>query len=334
MIWYEHNSNDIVISTRIRLARNLDRVPFPNALKDKKETTQKIKDAVFKSNSALAGLFTETDLDSLPKTEREALEEEHLISPQMINGTGQSVLISKDQTMSIMLMEEDHIRLQVILGGFALDEAWETANRVDDVMEESLGYAFDETFGYLTACPTNAGTGLRASVMMHLPALTMTKNMGRITTAANNLGLAVRGLYGEGSKSYGNLYQISNQVTMGVSEQEIIDKLKNIVNQIIDLEKQARETLSQNNKDTVADQLYRAYGILKYARAISSTEAKSLLSLVILGRNMGILPKEGKLTPVECMVLTEPACISKRAGRSLAPEERDKERATMIRENI
>ena len=330
MIWYENNNNDIVVSTRIRLARNLEGVPFPNALRDTQQTTEKIRDAILKSNSTLGKDFEFINLDELSDDQKHSLSEEHLISPQMLEGKGKSVLINKDKTMSIMLMEEDHIRLQIIKSGFAVEEAYETANRVDDVIEESVTYAFDEEFGYLTACPTNAGTGLRASVMLHLPALTMTDNIGRVITSATNIGIAVRGLYGEGTKAYGNLYQFSNQTTMGLSEQEILERLKKIVNQIIDMEKKARKNLLEQNNDSFTDKLFRSYGILKYAHSISSAEAKSLLSDVLLGQNLGILPKPGVLTPLECMVKTAPSFI----GANLTTGERDKKRAEFIRKNI
>jgi protein arginine kinase len=330
MIWYQNNNNDIAVSTRIRLARNIDGVPFPNALKDTAETTEKIKNSILNSNSTLGRDFDFIDLDKMSDNDKQSLAEEHLISPQMLDGKGKSVLINKDKTMSIMLMEEDHIRLQIIKSGLAIDEAYEIADKVDDVIEESVTYAFDEEFGYLTACPTNAGTGLRASVMLHLPALTMTDNINRVISSAANIGIAVRGLYGEGTRAYGNLYQFSNQITMGLSEREILDKLKNVVNQIIEMEKKARTSLLTQNKDQIEDKLFRSYGTLKYARTISSSEAKSLLSDVMLGQNLGIIPKDGKITPLECMVKISPSLI----GASLAPAERDHKRADFIRDNI
>jgi protein arginine kinase len=242
------------------------------------------------------------------------------------------VLVSKDKTMSIMLMEEDHIRLQIIKSGYALDEAYLEASRVDDVIEENVTYAFDSEFGYLTACPTNTGTGMRASVMLHLPALTMTENISRVISSANGLGIEVRGLYGEGTKAYGSLYQISNRITLGVSEEQSLEKLKNIVNQVVEMENKARKALEENSIDALSDKLYRSYGTLKYARSISSAEAKSLLSDVMLGQNMGIIPKDGKITPIECMVETEPALLC--GGKEIPPKARDKKRAEFIRENI
>lgn len=332
MIWYKNNNSDIVVSTRIRLARNLEKTPFPNALSDTAPVTEKIKNAVMASNSTLAKEFEFINLDTMPAVKKQALAEEHLISPVMCSGKGKSVMINKDKTMSIMLMEEDHIRLQIIKSGFDLDAAYETASRVDDVIEESVSYAFDKNFGYLTACPTNTGTGMRASVMMHLPALTMTENIGRVISSAASLGIEARGLYGEGTKAYGCLYQLSNRITMGLSEKEVIEKLKNIVGQIIDMENKARTALSENSADALSDKLWRSYGTLKYARCMSSSEAKSLLSDVMLGQNMGILPNEGKITPLECMVMTEPALVCD--GSEISAAERDKTRAEFIRENI
>lgn len=331
MIWYKDNNNDIAISTRIRLARNIDGIPFPQFLADKKTTSDKIKNAVLDSNSTLSKDFEVIELDAITPAKRRSLYEEHLISPAMLEGQGQSVLINKDRTMSCMIMEEDHLRLQVILSGFAVDEAYDTANRVDDVIEESLCYAFDDEFGYLTSCPTNAGTGLRVSVMLHLPALTATGKINGIISSASRLGIAVRGLYGEGSKAEGNLYQISNQVTSGLTEREILDKVKNIVNQITDLEKQEREDLYKSDPDGFEDKLWRSYGMLKYARSISSSEAKTLLSNVMLGRSMGILPKEG-ISPMECIIESEPSILS--GEKNLSPSERDKVRAEKLRSAV
>ena len=328
MIWYKDNNSDIVISTRIRLARNLDATPFPSALKDTSEVTQKIKDSILSSNSTLAKEFDFIDLDNTPTDEKERLREEHLISPQMVQGKGRSVMINKDKTMSIMLMEEDHIRLQIIEGGNKLKEAYETASRVDDVIEESLSYAFDNDFGYLTACPTNAGTGLRASAMLHHPALTMTNNIGRILASVSNMGIAVRGLYGEGTKAYGNLYQISNQVTMGLSEAEIIEKLNNVINQIVDAEEKTRKALAEKNSDYIKNKIMRSYGLLKYAYTMDSTEARELLSDVLLGQSMGILEK-GKISPLECMVNITPSFIG-----GTNPSERDRQRAKYLNDNI
>lgn len=330
MIWYKNNDN-IVISTRIRLARNLSNIPFPNALTDKKPTLEKIKNAI--NSSPKTNDLKEYNLDALSSTAKTALSEEHLISPQMVNSKNSLAFINDDKTVSIMVMEEDHIRLQVIMGGYSLDEAFKVANELDDALEEQLDFAFDEELGFLTSCPTNTGTGLRASVMLHLPALALTDNIGKIAASAGKLGITVRGFYGEGSKSSGNFYQISNQITAGESEEDIIKRVKNIVEQIINLEKQARESLLKNNNETnFCEKIYRSYGILKYTHCISSSEAKNYLSDVLLGQNMGIIKEHGLLSPMECIVRTEPAMLS--GSESLSPHDRDIKRAEIIRQNI
>lgn len=333
MIWFKEHNNDIVISTRIRLARNIKKYPFPNAMTDAqlKGAVSEIEAAVTGGNSTLSKTFKTMHMSELNEIERGELVEKHLISPSL--GKRASVMISDDECMSIMLMEEDHIRLQIIKGGFCIDEAWNLADKVDDVIEESVEYAFHKDFGYLTACPSNVGTGLRASVMVHLPALTMTNNMNRIISSASNLGIAVRGLYGEGSKAYGSLYQISNQITMGMSEEELIEKLKNIVGQIIEHEEKMREKLLKENKDELEDRVWRAYGTLKYARSMTSDEAKSLISDVILGVNMGIIKKEN-VNFMEIMIETEPSVLCKKAGVKLTAGERDKKRAENLRSSI
>ncbi len=334
MIWYNDLNDGIVISTRIRLARNLDKTPFPSSLAgDKKtEALKTLKASILQSNSTLSKEFNEFNLDALSDTEKVSMLEEHLISPQMLKGKGHCVLVNKDKTMSIMFMEEDHIRLQVIMGGYCLDEAFDLADKVDNVIEESVTYSFDEKFGYLTACPTNVGTGLRASVMMHLPGLTLTGNIARVLQSVSGVGISVRGLYGEGTNSEGCLYQISNSATLGLTEKEIIEKVKAIVSKISELEKQARDSLNSKHNTELCDKLYRSYGILKYARSVTSAEAKKMLSDVMLGQNMGIIPSDGNMTPLELIVKTAPSVLS--AGKELSPAERDTARAELIRENI
>ncbi len=328
MIWYKNNNSDIIISTRIRLARNLAEYPFPNALGDKSAALKKIKDAL-DTVPALSEQFEYSDLSKIDNARKQALAEEHLISFDMLDGTGKAAMISKDKTMSIMLMEEDHIRIQVIKPGECIREAFEDANNLDDALESKLDYAFDNEFGYLTACPTNVGTGMRASVMLHLPAIEATGNMERIMASASSLGIAVRGMYGEGSKAEGSMYQISNQGTSGISEADILASLENIVGQIVEMEKQARGTLAKNGADIIADKVYRSYGTLKYARKVSSSEAKALISDVMLGQNMGIIPNNNKMSPIEAIVMTEPAMIM--GSSVMTPDERDKRRAEVLR---
>lgn len=334
MLWYENKNNDIVVSTRIRLARNLKDTPFPMFMTEEAKTkaADKLTAALVDGNSAIAKDFEVYRLDDMSAADKTAMKEEHLISPDLIDKKGGRVLVNSDKTMSIMLMEEDHIRLQIIKSGYELESAYELADKVDDVIEENAEYAFDKDFGYLTSCPTNTGTGLRASVMMHLPALAMTNNIQRVLNSASNLGIAVRGLYGEGSRSAGDLYQFSNQITMGATEKEIIEKLKGITDQIIELEKQARESLMKENKTALEDRLWRSYGTLKYARTISSEEAKTLLSDVMLGINMGIIDSGANV--IELMIRSEPAQIMKSVGKNLDAAQRDTARAEMIRNRI
>ncbi len=329
MIWYKENNNDIIISTRIRLARNIKKYPFPNAMTSSQSeaAVSEIEAAVTGGNSTLAKTFKTLHLKDIDELKRGELIEKHLISRDL--GKSASVMISDDEIMSIMLMEEDHIRLQIIKGGLALDQAWSLADKVDDVIEENVEYAFSKDFGYLTACPSNTGTGLRASVMMHLPALTMTNSMDSIISSASNLGIAVRGLYGEGSKAQGSFYQISNQITMGMSEQELIEKLKNIVEQIAGHERKTRERLMNENEVAIKDRVLRSYGTLKYAYTLSSAEAKSLISDVILGVNMGIIENNG-INFLEMLIENEPYCLTNSAGKQLSAQERDILRAKNI----
>lgn len=329
MIWYKDNDN-IVISSRIRLARNLDDTPFPNALQDKKKTAERIKDAILKTEKTAD--FKEYNMGTLSGNAKIALSEEHMISPQLANSKDSIAFINSDKNVSLMVMEEDHIRLQVIMGGYSLDEAYSKANEIDDALQETLSFSFDEELGFLTACPTNTGTGLRASVMLHLPGLMMTDNISRIASSAGKLGIAVRGFYGEGSQAEASFYQISNQITAGESEEDIIKRVKNIVDQIINLEKQARESLLKEQNTAFCEKIYRSYGILKYTHSISSKEAKTYLSDVLLGQNMGIIKERGLLSPMECIVRTEPGMLS--GSEDLTPQERDSKRAEIIRNNI
>lgn len=334
MIWYKDDNDGIIISTRIRLARNIERTPFPRALKESERlaVTKKLADSIVKSNSTLSGDFELHMLDDLSAGQKQTMVEEHLISPQMTEGKDKAVLINRDKTMSIMLMEEDHVRLQVILGGYNLDKAYDLADKVDDVMEEALTYAYDEQFGYLTACPTNAGTGLRASVMMHLPALVLTGNIQKLLQSFSGMGITVRGAYGEGTNADGSMFQISNSITMGLSEKEIIERVKEVADKILQMEKQARELLKQKRSVEIADKIMRSYGVLKYAKRLTSAEAKSMLSNCLLGCNMGIITEKGKATPLELMIKSSPAMIS--PDGTMSAEERDIARADLIRENI
>lgn len=335
MIWYrEANDDAIVVSTRIRLARNISEYPFPNAIskEELEEAKGRIATAIAAERESI-GDFRRVNMSELDTLDRSVMLEQHLISSELVEKPEAAVLISADDEKSIMMMEEDHIRIQVIKSGFKLREAFDEASAVDDAIEKHLTPAFSEKYGYLTSCPTNTGTGLRASVMMHLPALTMTGNIDRIIKSASGLGLEVRGLYGEGSKAYGSLYQLSNRITLGISEQETLDKLESIAKQIKEREQEAQNMLKEKNE--VEDRLWRSYGTLKYARSISSREAKSLISDYMLGLEMGVIDEKIKQSPIELMVLTEPANIVKISGNGdIDSDKRDKKRAELIRSSV
>ncbi|WZL72671.1 protein arginine kinase [Clostridiaceae bacterium 35-E11] len=329
--------HDIIISSRIRLARNLEDYPFPVALtKTKsKDVFEEIHRAITAKESGSEETFDLFVLNEIAQLERQVLVEKHMISPYlMANFEKSAVLLNKDESISIMMNEEDHIRIQCLLPGFQLNEAWKIADQVDDVLEEKVKYAFDEKLGYLTSCPTNVGTGIRASVMIHLPALTMTGYINRILQAANQIGLAVRGIYGEGTEFVGNVFQISNQLTLGRSEEEIIGNLKDVTRQIIQKERDARSTLLTNSKMQLEDRIHRSFGILSNARILTSQECMKFLSDVRLGIDIGILKDVSIDNMNEIMVMTQPAYLQKIAEKNLTGNERDIRRANIVREKL
>lgn len=329
--WYlgEGDHNDIVISTRIRFARNIADYPFPVRLdnKSKIELNEKIRDSLNSKEK-----LNYIELKTLTRAEIVSLAERHIISPEFAsNSDGRALLISENEDISIMLCEEDHIRLQVMKPGLALNEAYEIADRIDSEINEKQEYAFDERLGYLTQCPTNLGTGMRASVMLHLPALTSKGRMGTLATTVSKLGLTLRGAYGEGSLAMGDLYQLSNQVSLGISEKAAIDNLKTITLQFAAQERVAREEMSKNI--VTEDAVFRAYGVLKSARILSTKEFMNLISKVRLGAVTGMIKTDLK-TINELMVSMQPATINAFVGRVLTPDERDIERAKIVRERI
>ena len=336
--WYETigKEGDVVLSTRIRLARNVAGIPFPARWSDAQatEVAGAVRDAISKGQAKLPASFEFLNLDNAPENSKRMLVEDHLMSGEMLQGKNKALLLSKQKNISIMIGEEDHIRLQVILPGLDLEEAYRMAELTDDVISESVSYAFDEEFGYLTRCPTNVGTGLRASVMLHLPALKMTGQINSLVGSAGKLGLTIRGLYGEGSDARGDLYQLSNQITLGISEAQTIEKLHNITHQIIDSERQARQRLLAQNPVALPDKLYRAFGTLRYARSMSSEECKSLLSEVRLGVSMGIIKEVDAKTITEFMVTAEPAHINDAMGGELSAQQRDKARSEIVRQAL
>ena len=331
-MWYKNNGEDkdVVMSTRIRLARNVKDIAFPPNY-----TEQQASEIADKVKAALSDeKFEFLNLDNAPELNCRALVEEHMISPQMLKGKNKSVLLSKDGDVSIMMGEEDHIRLQVIKAGLELKEAYKRADELDDRIGKNLTYAYHDEYGFLTKCPTNTGTGMRASVMLYLPALKMAGRMNMLIGEIGKMGLTMRGIYGEGSESKGDMYQLSNQITLGISEKDIIDKLDNITNQIIRTERELRDKIYASNKDELTDEVYRAYGTLKYAKKLSSSECSSLLSTLKLGVCLNIVDKTDLDKINELIVLTEPAHICLEKGEEMSAQMRDKCRAELVNEKI
>lgn len=336
MSWINENGpySGIVMSSRIRIARNIAGLPFPSIASI--ETSQKVVDMVRKSilesNSILSRDFDFVSLRNLNEVERYILVEKHLISPDLVERAEiAAVLMDRNEQVSIMINEEDHIRMQCIFPGFQLDKAWELLNRVDDIVEESIEYSFDEHLGYLTSCPTNVGTGMRASVMMHLPGLVATNYINSVLHTISKVGLTARGLYGEGSEALGDIYQISNQITLGPTEEEIISSLNIAVRQIIENEKMARQALAQSGKLEFEDRIWRALGVLKHARRLSLQEFMTLLSQVRLGVDMGIIKGIDAVMLNELMVKCQPAHLQAYVGREISAEELDVVRANRVR---
>lgn len=325
----------VVISTRVRLARNLKGYPFPIKLnaQGREQVIQKVRDAVKNGNSVLADDFSFIKMSEVEPRQSVSLVEKRLVSPEFISDTeGRALLLSSDESLSIMINEEDHIRLQVITKGLSLEEAYDTADKLDTLLDERLEFAFDEKLGYLTQCPTNLGTGMRASVMLHLPALEKSKAVSRIAGNLSKLGLTIRGAHGEGTEPKGALYQLSNQVTLGISEKAAIENLKNITLQLVAQEEQARERLCKSID--VQDTIARSLGLLKSALVISHDEALQLLSNVRLGIASGQIQDITEETVDSMMTAVEPATLSVNAGKSLSAHERDIERAKLIREKL
>ena len=328
---------DIVLSTRIRFARNLKDYTFPLlcTTEEANLVIKLMKDGFENNKSGSYGPFQMLEMDDMKPNEKRVLVEKHLISPHLADESKRGgVLLNDDESVSIMINEEDHLRIQCLFSGFKLNEGLVLANGIDDWIESTLDYAYDENKGYLTSCPTNVGTGLRASVMMHLPALVMTQQLNKILPAINQLGLVVRGIYGEGSEALGNLFQISNQITLGKSEEDIIEDLRGVVYQLIHQERAAREMLMQSSKLHVEDRVFRSYGLLAYARTIESKEASQRLSDVRLGIDLKIIEGVSSNILNELMILTQPGFLQQYAGEILSPEQRDERRAKLIRERL
>lgn len=333
----EGPDSDIVLSSRIRLARNLAEYAYP--ILEDQESLEEIRDFFqneyeHKSFQAYED-FSFVPIRDLTGIERRVLVEKHLISPHLAKqGNAAAAMISKNEQVSVMINEEDHIRIQLYFPGYQLRKALDKAFEFDDWLEEKVNYAFDETKGYLTGCPTNVGTGMRASVMMHLPALAMTKQMNQLIPAINQLGLVVRGIYGEGSEALGNIFQISNQITLGKSEEDIVEDLKSVVNQLIQHERKVRSRMLEQSSLHLEDRIYRSYGVLEYSRIIESKEAARCISNIRLGIDLGIIKNVPRNILNELMTLTQPGFLQQYAKQPLTAKERDILRASLIRERL
>ena len=323
---------DIVISSRIRLARNLADFPFISRTTPHDRT--RIEAILHERIPAVAAeadvLYV--NLAQLENVDRQLLVERHLISRELAEGKGdRSVAIDSRETFSLMVNEEDHLRIQVMHSGLDLESVWEQINRIDDLIEEKVTYAFSDRLGYLTACPTNVGTGMRVSVMLHLPALVITRQIDKVFRSLQKISLAVRGLYGEGSQAMGDFYQISNQVTLGRTEAELIRQVNDIVPVIVDYERQARDFLVKESHESLHDRVSRAYGILRTAQTISSEETMHLLSSVRMGVNLGLIHDVNIPTINELFLRTQPAHLQKLSGSELDTSDRNIERARFLR---
>lgn len=331
MNWYLQSSNnsDVAVSTRIRFARNLNSFRFNLNKKEEIEQLEKvIKDNLYKIGYGLKFLKLK-DMDDITKM---SLVEKHLLSPNFVlkrNELG-SILINDEENICIMIGEEDHLRIQVFNCGLDLENTLNLAIELDEKIGEVVGYAVSKKYGYLTSCPSDLGTGLKASVMVHLPALSKTKNTRRVLDAINNFGVNIRGIYGETTEGLGDMYQLSNQQTLGISEREIIKNLNVIVEKIIEQERQARKLLAKDELE-LEDMIYRSYGILTNCRKISSEEVRDLLSNIKLGTDLGILPELTDLKVQKLYLYTKPANLQKYFGSQYEAIERDIKRAEVIR---
>ncbi len=322
---------DVVISSRVRLARNYQDIPFPTMMNDvwAAESVRRITDAVASVEDASA--YRLVRMADISPVQRQSLVERHLISKDLFRRAElAAALIRQDERVSIMVNEEDHLRIQALMPGDQLTQAATLAREIDERIEQKVQYAFDEQLGYLTACPTNTGSGMRASEMLHLPALTMGGQMGAVGQGVAKLGLTIRGLYGEGSDAQGNLYQISNQITLGRTEQEIVETIEAVGKQIADLERRARQALTERDAIKLEDQLMRSVGVFTHARRMDSKEFMQRWSDVRLAAALGMvnIPPE-QLD--DLLYAAQPACMIEKASKDLTAEQRDQMRAELIR---
>src|SRR5437870_195050 len=325
----------IVMSSRVRLARNLKDAAFPGWAK--KPERVRVLEIIRPAVAALPEMkdaFAES-MDNLSTLDKQVLVERHLISREhAAKSSGSGLVLNRDETLSVMINEEDHMRMQALRPGLQIRNAWNSINQVDSELEKKLDYAFNPDLGYLTACPTNIGTGIRVSAMLHLPGLVLVEQINPIITSVNKLGLAVRGLYGEGTEALGNVFQVSNQMTLGESESAIVERLEKVLAQLIEHEENARGTLLEKKPKMVYKHIGRAYGIWANANSISSKETVNLLSLMRLGVDVGLFPGVDRSLVDELFILTQPAHLQKQHTEKLSAEERDLLRADMVRDRL
>ena len=323
------------MSSRVRLARNLKDAAFPGWAKkpERVRVFELIRPAV-ESLPEMKDAFSEA-MDNLNALDKQILVERHLISREhAAKSSGSGLVLNRDETFCVMINEEDHLRMQALRPGLQLRQAWSAIDRLDSELEQKLNYAFNNDLGYLTACPTNLGTGIRVSAMLHLPGLVLAEQINPIIQSVNKLGLAVRGLYGEGTEALGNVFQVSNQMTLGENELTIVERLDKVLSQIIEHEENARQTLMEKKPKVVYNHIGRAYGILANAHSISSKETMNLLSLMRLGVDMGLFPGMERALVDELFILTQPAHLQRQLSDKLTAEERDLIRADMMRERL
>lgn len=326
------SEHGVVLTSRIRLARNLAHIPFPGwATREQRHLALELLRPAVEGLAVMKDAFSQ-ELGSLNSVQKQVLVERHLISREhAARSEGSAAVIERRQTFSWMLNEEDHLRMQAIRPGLQLRAAFQALSALDTELEDALDYAFDPSLGYLTACPTNIGTGLRASAMLHLPGLVLSDQIGPVLQGVNKIGLAVRGLYGEGTESLGNLYQISNQSTLGETEQDIIERLERVITDVASHERNAREKVLEDDPEMVADKIGRAYGILRHAHVMDSKEALGQVSLIRLGAILGFFPEETVTLCDTLLMDIQPAHLQLHAGTKLSPEERDALRAEIVR---
>ena len=325
----------VVLSSRVRLARNVNEVPFPGRAKKqaRQETCDKIKPLVFAS-SAMRGGFS-TGMEELKALDKQLLVERHLISREhAAKGGGSALVLNKDETLSVMVNEEDHLRMQALMPGMQIKQVWQKIDRFDTSLEKKIDYGYDASYGYLTACPTNLGTGIRVSAMLHLPGLVLIDQVNQIVQAVTKLGHAVRGLYGEGTEALGHIFQVSNQMTLGESESDIIERIHKVVLQIIEHETNARATLQQTKAKELYNHIGRAYGVLANAHIVSSKESMNQLSLIRLGVKLGMFEDLDVAVVDGLFLATQPAHLQQLVGGELSGEERDVHRADLLRSRL